>query len=75
MPPKKSHVGRKYKGQSDNPMFRAAKAASDAAVASGKPNPTPMGRPWPTPEAGVQLLTARRSTECHLSAPGGSFFR
>ena len=32
MPPKKGHVGRKFKGQSDNLAFRAAKAASDAAV-------------------------------------------
>ena len=28
-----------------NPMQRAAKAASDAAVARGEPNPTPVGRP------------------------------
>ena len=26
---KKSRIGRKYKGQSDNPMFRANKAASE----------------------------------------------
>ena len=44
MPPKKSRIGRKYKGQSDNPMFRAAKAASDAAFASTGVNPAPMGR-------------------------------
>ena len=45
MPPKKRHVARKRKGQSDNLAFRAAKAASDAAVASTGLNPSPMGRP------------------------------
>jgi len=55
MPPKKGHVGRKYKGQSDNLAFRAAKAASDAAVASTGLNPSPMGRPWPTQEAAAAL--------------------
>ena len=55
MPPKKGHVGRKFKGQSYNPAFRAAKAASDATVTNGDPNPTPMGRPWPTQEAAAAL--------------------
>ena len=55
MPPKKGHVARKRKGQSDNLAFRAAKAASDAAVASTGLNPTPMGRPWPTQEAAAAL--------------------
>ena len=54
---KKNQIGRKYKGQSGNPKQRAAKAASDAATASTGVNPAPMGRPWPTKEAGVQLLS------------------
>ena len=54
MPPKKGHVGRKFKGQSDNLAFRAAKAASDAAVASTGLNPNPVGRP-PTQEAAAAL--------------------
>ena len=41
-------MGRKDKGQSKNTMQRAAKEASDAAVANGKPNPIPPGHPWPT---------------------------
>ena len=53
---KKGQVGRKYKGQTKNDVFRAAKAASDDAVASTGLNPTPMGRP-PTQKAGVQLLS------------------
>ena len=57
MPPKKGHVGQKRKGQSGNLKQRAANAASDAAVASTGLNPAPMGRPWPTKEAGVQLLS------------------
>ena len=54
MPPKKGHVGRKFKGQSDNLAFRAAKAASDAAVASTGLNPSPVGRPT-TQEAAAAL--------------------
>ena len=54
MPPKKGHVGRKYKGQSYNPAFRAAKAASDATVASTGLNPSPVGRPT-TQEAAAAL--------------------
>ena len=46
MPPKKGHVGQKrMKAGTKNAMFRANKAASDAAVADGMLNPTPVGRP------------------------------
>ena len=45
MPPKKHCIARKRKSESDNPAFRAAKAASDAAVKNGDPNPCPVGRP------------------------------
>ena len=55
MPPKKGHVARKRKVQTKDTNLCAAKAASDAAVASGGPNPTPMGRPWPTQEAAAAL--------------------
>ena len=54
---KKSHVGRKKKRSSKDANLRAKKDASDAAVASTGVNPAPMGRPWPTKEAGVQLLS------------------
>ena len=54
MPPKKGHVARKRKGQSNNTMQRAAKAASDAAVASTGLNPSPVGRPT-TQEAAAAL--------------------
>ena len=57
MPPKKSQMGQKYKSSSKDVNLRAKKAASDAAVASTGVNPAPMGRPWPTKEAGVQLLS------------------
>ena len=46
--------GQKRKAKSANPMFRAAKEASDLAVANGDPNPTPVGRP-----AGGQAARAR----------------
>ena len=45
MPPKKGHVGRKYKGQTKDTNLCAAKAASDDAVANTGLNPSPMGRP------------------------------
>ena len=57
MPPKKGHIARKRKSSSKDVNLRAAKAASDAAVASTGVNPAPMGRPWTTKEAGVQLLS------------------
>ena len=44
MPPKKGHVGRKYKGQTKDTNLCAAKAASDDAVANTGLNPSPMGR-------------------------------
>ena len=43
MPPKKRHVGRKFKGKSDNAVFRANKAASDAAVANVPGGDKPKG--------------------------------
>ena len=52
---KKGHVARKKKGQTKDTNLCAAKAASDDAVANGDPNPTPMGRPWPTQEAAAAL--------------------
>ena len=58
MPPKKGHVARKRKSQSGNPMQRAAKAASDAAVANGEPNPTPVCRPAGGQAAGGQRRRA-----------------
>ena len=58
MPPKKGHVGRKYKGKSGNAVQRAANAASDAAVANGDPNPTPVGRPAGGQAAGGQRRRA-----------------
>ena len=48
---KKRH---KPKGTNDAALA-AAKAVSDAAVASTGLNPTPMGRPWPTQEAAAAL--------------------
>ena len=70
MPPKKGHVGRKFKGQSDNLAFRAAKAASDAAVASTGLNPSPMGRPWPThSETFKRILTTFEAPISHLTEP------
>ena len=45
MPPKKTRIGRQMKAKSGNAMQRAAKEASDLAVANGEPNPTPVGRP------------------------------
>ena len=51
---KKGQVGRKFKGQTKNDLFRAAKAASDAAVASTGLNPSPVGRPT-TQEAAAAL--------------------
>ena len=36
MPPKKIRIGRQMKAKSANPMFRAAKEASDLAVANGE---------------------------------------
>ena len=57
MPPKKRHIGRpKRKAGTLNPVQRAAKAASDAAVARGEPNPTPVGRPA-TQEADPEVLS------------------
>ena len=48
------HNRKRHQGKTTNNVtFAAAKAASDATVANGDPNPTPMGRPWPTQEAGV----------------------
>ena len=43
MPPKKKGflAAQKKKAKSGNAMFRAAKEASDLAVANGEPNPTP----------------------------------
>jgi hypothetical protein len=59
--------GKKRPKGTNNAAQALAKAASDAAVASTGLNPTPMGRPWPTQEAGVQLLSpplvAARGTE------------
>ena len=65
MPPKKSCVGRKFKGQSGNPKHRFAKAASDAAVANGQPNPTPVGRPraGSRPSPGTQKAGAATASE------------
>jgi hypothetical protein len=59
MPPKKGHVGRKYKGPTKNDFFRAAKAASDAAVASTGLNPSPVGRPT-TQEVAVGVQGCER---------------
>ena len=58
-------AAQKEKGQSGNPMFRANKAASDAAFASTGVNPVPMGRPWPTKEgaAAPELLSPPHSSE------------
>ena len=47
-------AGKRLKSGTSNPAFAAAKAASDAAVTSGGPNPSPMGRP-PTQEAAAAL--------------------
>ena len=65
MPPKKGHVGQKRKGQTKNPMFRFAKAASAAAVANGQPNPTPVGRPraGSRPSPGTQKAGAATASE------------
>ena len=49
------HSGKRHQGKSTNNVtFAAAKEASDAAVASGGPNPSPVGRP-PTQEAAAAL--------------------
>ena len=50
-------AGKKQKSGTNDAALAAKKAASDAAVASTGVNPAPMGRPWPTKEAGVQLLS------------------
>ena len=65
MPPKKGHIARKRKGQSGNPKHRFAKAASDAAVANGQPNPTPVGRPraGSRPSPGTQKAGAATASE------------
>ena len=62
---KKSCVGQKRKGQSGNLKQRAAKAASDAAVANGQPNPTPVGRPraGSRPSPGTQKAGAATASE------------
>ena len=68
MPPKKGHIARKRKSQTKNPMFRFAKAASDAAVANTGLNPTPVGRPpaggrlSPTQEAGAATASEKKKT-------------
>ena len=50
------HNRKRHQGKTTNNVtFAAAKAASDATVANGDPNPTPMGRPWPTQEAAAAL--------------------
>jgi hypothetical protein len=47
--------GKMHQGKStNNAAFAAAKAISDADVASGGPNPSPVGRP-PTQEAAATL--------------------
>ena len=48
-------TGKKLKSGTSNPAQALAKAVSDATVANGDPNPTPMGRPWPTQEAAAAL--------------------
>ena len=53
MPPKKGHVARKRKGQSNNTMQHAAKASAAAAASTGL-NPSPVGRPT-TQEAAAAL--------------------
>ena len=59
MPPKKRHVGQKrMKAGTKHGEQRAKKAASDAAVASGEPNPTPVGRPAGGQAAGGQRRRA-----------------
>ena len=51
-------AGKRRKSGTNDAALAAAKAASDAAVANGDPNPAPVGRP-PTQEAGaaIQLLS------------------
>ena len=49
------HNGKRHRPKgTTNPEKAAAKAASDAAVARGEPNPTPVGHP-PTQEAAAAL--------------------
>ena len=70
MPPKKRRIGRPTKKAGTlNPIQRAAKAASDAAVARGEPNPTPVGRP-PTQEAdpAIQLLSPTEKTAAAMGS-------
>ena len=85
MPPKKRHVGQKrMKAGTKHGEQRAKKAASDAAVANGEPNPTPVGRPrklkrgcrssWLQPEAFRVLNSAVLSAGEQLrSHPTGQF--
>ncbi len=69
MAKKKGHIGRQKKAKSGNAKFRANKAASDAAVARGEPNPTPVGRP-PTQEAdpAIQLLSLSEKRTAGIAA-------
>ena len=60
-------AAQKKKAKSGNAMQRAAKEASDLAVANGDPNPTPVGRP--RKQGGA---AANQSLSSPAAAPRGS---
>ena len=60
------HSGKRHKPKgTTNPAQAFAKAASDAAVANGLPNPTPVGRPraGSRPSPGTQKAGAATASE------------
>ena len=62
------HNGKRHRPKGANDATKAAaKAASDAAVANGDPNPAPVGRP-PTQEADPEVLSPTEKRAAAMSS-------